>query len=195
MASPTDGFNIATFKSAGLVLGGARPALFTVQIPIVPAVVGVQSGSTDKFTFTCRAASLPPAQIGIVEIPYFGRHIKLQGDRTFPDWEVTVMNDEDFLVRSMFEKWNNSLNSMEGNVRKSGFSPNETYKTDMLVAQYAKDGSIIRQYKMIGAWPSVVGPIELEWDNQNQIETFGVTIPYDYWEPDFEPTNPYLAEV
>jgi len=73
------GFNISTFKTRGLTLGGARPALFEVYLAI-PDGVAADADSSDKFRFTCRAAQLPAATIGEIEIPYFGRKIKLAGD-------------------------------------------------------------------------------------------------------------------
>jgi len=36
---------------------------------------------------------------------------------------------------------------------------------------------------LIGAYPTDIGAIALDWDNQNQIETFPVTFAYDYWVP------------
>ena len=156
------GFNISTFKERGLLQGGARPALFEVYLTI-PDGVGATAGSDDKFRFTCRAAQLPAATVGTIEIPYFGRKIKLSGDRTFTDWTVTVMNDEDFLVRSMFEKWTNSLNRLEANLRDGNYAGDETsYKAVMNVIQYGKSGEPIRAYDIIGAFPSAVDAITLD---------------------------------
>lgn len=189
------GFNISTFKSRGLTLGGARPALFEVYLRI-PDAVGADQSSADKFRFTCRAAQLPAASTGKIDIPYFGRRIKVSGDRVFGDWTVTIMNDEDFLVRSMFEKWSNSLNRLESNVRDAAYSGNEnSYKTDMSVIQYGKDGSNIRQYDIIGAFPTSIDAIGLDWDTQNAIETFNVTFSYDYWLPANETINNYLGQA
>lgn len=185
------GFNISNFKSNGLVFGGARPTLFSVRLT-KPLAFTLDNTSMSKFEFTCRGSQLPPATVGTIEIPYFGRNIKLAGDRTFPDWNVTVMNDEDFLVRSMFESWSNALNSLESNVRAAGTS--EQYKADLIVSQYGKEGDTIRQYRIIGAFPSAIDPIDLNWDSQNQIEQFGVTFSYDYWLPEgTETANPYLG--
>jgi hypothetical protein len=189
------GFNISTFKARGLTLGGARPSLFEVFLRI-PDGVAADAASADKFRFTCRAAQLPAATIGNVEVPYFGRRIKLAGDRVFADWAVTVMNDEDFLVRSMFEKWSNSLNRLEANIRDTAYAGSENaYKTDLSVIQYGKDGKILRSYDIIGAFPTTVDAIALDWDSQNQIETFGVTFSYDYWLPNNETVNAYLGQA
>jgi hypothetical protein len=175
------GFNISTFKARGLTEGGARPSLFEVYLSI-PPFVAASTGSDTKFRFTCRAAQLPAATIGTVNVPYFGRTIKLAGDRTFADWSVSIMNDEDFLVRSMFEKWSNELNKLQANVRKAYNSEND-YKATLNVIQYSKDGLPIRSYDIVGAFPTSVDAITLDWDATNRIEEFGVTFAYDYWLP------------
>jgi T4-like virus tail tube protein gp19 len=190
------GFSITNFLSQGLTLGGARPALFNVQFPVLPGYIGIDASTISKLSFTCRASALPAATVGIVEVPYFGRKIKLHGDRTFADWNITVINDEDFLVRAGFEMWNNALNELQSNVENPGNEPLDQYKVDALIAQFGKAGQVIRRYKMIGAWPAAVEAIEVDWESQNQIETFRVTLAYDYWLPDFEQApNVYLPNT
>jgi len=187
------GFNINTFRNEGLRYGGARPALFEVQM-LIPQWAQPEPGSDRKFKFSCSAAQLPAATVGTVNVPYFGRNIKLAGDRTFADWSVTIMNDEDFLVRSMFEKWSNKLNKLEANVRAE-YDIEQDYKAELEVTQFSKDGMPIRSYLIVGAFPTTVEPINLDWDSTNRVEEFGVTFAYDYWLPGIEDTNPYQAEA
>jgi hypothetical protein len=114
-------------------------------------------------------------------VPYFGRTIKLAGDRSFADWSVTVMNDEDYIVRNMFEDWSNKINQLAGN-RK--LLSNNSYKfSDALVTQFSKDGTPIRAYNFVGIFPVQVSNMALDWDNTNSIQTFDVTFAYDYWIP------------
>lgn len=174
-------FNISSFKSNGLVYGGARPSLFEVYLS-VPQGIGIDSVSVDKFRFVCRTAEIPESTVGSIPVPYFGRVHKVAGERTFNDWGVTVMNDEDFSVRSLFEAWSNAINRLVSNVRDPNIS-NETYKTDLEIIQYAKDGSKIRSYQIVGAFPTSIGAINLGWDSTNQIEEFSVAFSYDYWVP------------
>ena len=96
-------FNINQFKTNGLVLGGVRSSLFEVELTL-PIQVGSQA-VTNKIMFTCRASSIPASTVGIIEVPYFGRKIKLSGDRTYDNWSVTIINDEDYSVRNAFEGW------------------------------------------------------------------------------------------
>ena len=179
--------NISTFKSNGLVYGGARPSQFNVFLS-VPTGIGIDNVSVQKFTFVCRAAQLPESTLSSIEVPYFGRKIKVAGQRTFTEWSVTVMNDEDFSVRSLFETWSNAMNRLVSNVRDPSLSA-EQYKADLEVIQYSVDGSEIRSYQIIGAFPTSIGAIALDWDSGNAIETFPVQFSYDYWIPGIESSD------
>lgn len=168
-------FNVRDFQGA-LKFGGARPSLFEVKLtnkantqgdPIAP--------------FMIKTASIPGSTLGTIELPYFGRKIKLHGDRTFESWETTIINDEDFAVRNALEEWSASMNSYVGN--QTSFTNNPTsYKSDAIVTQYSKTGEILREYKFVGIWPQTVAPIELSWETTDTIEEFSCTWEYDWWE-------------
>jgi len=177
-------FNISTFKSNGLIYDGARPSLFNVTLS-VPQGIGIDNTSVNKFRFVCRTAELPASSLASFDVPYFGRKIKVAGDRTFADWQVTIMNDEDFSVRALFEAWSNAMNRMVANVRDPSLT-SEQYKADLEVVQYGKTGPAIRSYNIIGAFPTEIGAISLDWDSTNSVETFPVTFSYDYWLPNIE---------
>jgi hypothetical protein len=180
-------FNISAFKTNGLVYGGARPSLFNVFMS-VPGGLGIDNVSVDKFRFLCKTAELPESTISPIEVPYFGRKIKVAGERTFADWGVTVLNDEDFSVRAMFETWSNAMNRLVSNVRDPNVSA-ENYKADLEVIQYGKDGSILRSYQLVGAFPTQIGAISLGWDAANAVEEFSVNFSYDYWVPVVESSD------
>ena len=168
-------FDISRFKQNGLVNGGARASLFQF---ILSPPQNIGDFST-KLKFTCRAASIPASTVAQIEVPYFGRKIKLAGDRTFADWSITVMNDEDYSVRKMFEQWLFVLNSHEANYRSVSF--NEYKALDSVVNHYGKSGDIINSYTFVGLFPTEVSAMELDWDTTNSIQTFTVNLAYDYW--------------
>ena len=180
-------FNISTFKSRGLVYGGTRPSLFSVTLS-VPGGLGIDNVSVDKFRFLCTSAELPSSSVSAIEVPYFGRRIKVAGDRAFSDWSVNILNDEDFSIRSLFELWSNALNRLVANVRDPAITE-EQYKTDLQVIQYSKDGSAIRSYSIVGAFPTSVSGIGLDWSSTNQVESFSVSFSYDYWLPEIETSD------
>ena len=169
-------FNINEIKSQ-MLFDGARPALFQVTLQN-PA----NSVADVKFPFMCEATALPEADVGTVQVPYFGRFIKLAGDRTYPDWQVTIINDEDFLVRNALEEWSNKINSFQGNIRAFGSASPLLYKSQAQVVQFSKTGVPIRTYQFNGIFPTAISNIPLAWSSQNEIERFTVTFAVDYWE-------------
>lgn len=180
-------FNINDFVTGGLEFGGVRPTLFDVNITFPSAVEGIVDDAFRKIVFTCRASSIPASTIAPVEVPYFGRKVKVAGDRTFADWSVTIMNDEDYTVRNAFESWHNHINSIVANRRSQrvvGESASTGgYKGTAVVQQYSKTGPVVKQYLFQNIFPVAIDEMALDWDSTNQIQTFGVTFAYDWWEP------------
>jgi len=172
-------FSIDQFR-ANLQFGGARQNQFDVIMP-APTVAALNSAD---FAFKCRSASIPEEQLGVIVVPYFGRQIKLAGDRTFGEWAVQVYNDEDWGLRSSFTAWSNALNGHLNNLRDPAAVPTLGYMVDATLTQYGKAGNVIApaQYTMIGCWPSSVGPIQLAWDANDQIEVFDVVFQYQWFE-------------
>ena len=171
-------FNVDDFKSK-LIGEGARPTLFQAVVNF-PGVVG-DAG----FKFMCKAAQLPASTIGTIEVPYFGRKIKVAGDRTFAEWTVTVINTESFSVRNAFERWQNSINGYQDNTRTI-----VDYHAQCSVTQYDKavktaEGSGIKTYNFKDMYPSEIGAIDLSWETTDSIEEFTVTLQYDYFTTSF----------
>ena len=58
----------------------------------------------------------------------------------------------------------------------------KSYFSDLVVQQKAKDtkDEILREYHLIGAWPTNVSAINLAYDSNDQIEEFDVEFQYQY---------------
>jgi hypothetical protein len=168
-------FNVNEIRSQ-LTLGGARGSLFQVTFTN-PA----NSTADIKVPFMCRASQIPESSLGTIEVPYFGRKVKLAGDRTFGDWSVTVINDEDFLIRNALEEWSSSINSNQTNLRKFGSAAPLLYKSTAEVTQFSKTGIPIRTYQFNGIFPTSIASIDLNWGDTDAIEEFQVTFNYDWW--------------
>ncbi len=207
-----EGFNVSNFRANGLRFGGARPALFSVTLTFPSVVTDVAPDVSSRCQFLVRAADLPNDTLGTIPVPYFGRKIKLAGDRDYIDWRCTVINDEDFIIRDALESWHNSINSIVGNrmdesVAEINPQLGNSYKTDGLITQFARTGpgevdgeGSIKTYKFTGMFPVDIDSIRVDWNDTNTIEEFNVTWAYDWWEPlrqagggpifDIEGTNP-----
>ena len=169
-------FNVNEIKSQ-LILGGARNNLFQVTIQN-PA----NSVADIRVPFMVRATSIPDAVVGVMEVPYFGRRIKLAGDRKYTNWSVTIINDEDYLIRNAMEEWSNRIQSFEGNVRAFGSASPLLYKAQAQVVHYSKTGVPIRTYQFNGIFPVDISAMGMDWAQQDQIQEFSVTFAYDFWQ-------------
>ena len=171
-------FNISEFR-AQLQGDGARPNLFDVQLTF-PTFIN-PGAAARKATFMCKSAALPGSVIGMVPVPYFGRDVKLGGNRQFQEWTINIINDEDFSIRNAFEKWSAGINSHIGNVRAQWAGNSLGYAVDALVNQYGKQGAKLKTYTMIGLFPIDISQIDLDWGNNDTIEEFSVTLAVQSW--------------
>jgi hypothetical protein len=174
-------FDIEDFKANSMVDGGARPALFEVIIPGWP---GSNAISEQTFRFHCRAAQIPPSQLGQVPVPYFGRNIKVIGDRVYADWNVTIMHDENYNLRETMEAWHTSMNQHIANLPSNGVDAQpSSYKRNAVVRHFSKDGTLIKTYTFVGMFPVIVTNMDLAWEATNQWMEFNVDFSIDYWLP------------
>jgi T4-like virus tail tube protein gp19 len=175
-------FNVAEFRSQ-MTGDGARPNLFSVSL-IFPSNVTGGAAAGQKVTFLAKAAQLPGSTIGTVPLYYFGRELKFAGNRTFADWTLQIINDEDFAIRNAIEGWMNTINSHAGNERDAGSARPSDYSVDAQVTQYGKTGNVLKTYNFVGMYPLDLAPIDLDWGSNDTIEEFSVTFAYQYWETD-----------
>jgi hypothetical protein len=173
-------FNVTEFRS-NMELDGARPNLFSVSLTF-PTIAQNSAAASQKTTFMAKGSQLPGSTIGTVPVFYFGRELKFAGNRTFPDWSLQIINDEDFTIRNSMESWMNSINSHAGNVRNGAAQSPSGYTTDATVTQFGKNGQPIKTYKFVGLFPTDIEPIGLDWGTNDSIEEYGITFAYQWWE-------------
>ncbi len=158
---------------------GVRPNMFQVDIQF-PEQVGADQ---ELVTFMCKSAALPASNVGVIEVPFRGRSVKIAGDRTFDNWSATFINDKDMKARSYFEAWLRDINTHQANT--ANVIDPTAYGRSVVVRQLEKDensnGSELRSYKLWYAFPTSSSAIDLAYDSNDQIEEFSVEFQYSYW--------------
>ena len=187
---------LSNFKNK-LVTGGARPNLFEANIVFPESLTTAanfwKAGPQEAFQFFCKATSMPASSIGVVDIPFRGRILKVAGDRTFEPWTVTVINEEDFAIRDSFEKWANAINNL---VTGAGEQNPNNYMGSGEIRQLSRKASgkgfagaegetektqeVTKVYKVKDIWPSEISSIDLSYDSSDAIEEFTVTFQVEY---------------
>ena len=170
----------------------ARPNLFQVDLAFPSGIIN-NASLVNLGKFTVRAANLPSSQIGVIEVPFRGRVLKIAGDRTFEPWTITVQNDSNFALRNAFEIWASSIQAYNENFTSAaglGDQDDSTgYFADMSVHQLArdiKDGEkpkVLKSYKFYNVFPSNIAAIDLDYGNNDAIEEFTVELQTQYWTP------------
>mgnify|MGYP001430961114 FL=1 len=164
---------------------GVKPNMFMVDVNF-PGSLSKSADDLETTNIMCKSAALPGSNLGVIEVPFRGRTVKIAGDRTFDTWTVTFFNDKDFKLRGFFEEWANKINTHEANTSEL-FVPNSStgYTADLKVKQLEKDdttdGSILRQYTLFYCFPTNVSQIDLAYDSNDQIEEFTVEWQYSYF--------------
>ena len=161
---------------------GARANLFEIEIGFPDAIASTitATAAKDKTKILCKAAAVPGFTVGTIEVPYrAGRRIKIPGDRTFADWTVTIINDEDHSLRQAFNAWINLISKGNYNSATKSSAISEYYQ-DITCNHLKADNTISRKYQLNDAFPTDVSAIDLSFDSTDTLSEFTVNFQYHY---------------
>ena len=179
MATSRENKTLSQFKSK-LIGGGARPNLFEVELTTLPSGI---SWDAEIFRYLCKAAALPASNIAQIDVPFRGRIFKVAGDRTFDVWQINVINDEDFRLRTAFESWMDLISKLDNNV---GATDPSAYMTNAKVFQLGRgsqkerrdasgsNNAVLKEYEFVDIFPTAISAIDLSYDTSDAIEEFTV---------------------
>ena len=171
MANET--FNINTFRQK--LNGGSKANLFRMEI--IPEFT-VPGFDAKEVSILCKSGAIPAFTLGIIEVPFRGRRIKIPGDRTYADWTATFVNDDNQQTRKAFDSWMNTIVDVNGeNSLRTGTG---TYRCKIVVNQLKPDGNIARIYELYDAFPTDVSAIDLSYDTTDAVQEFTVTFQYHF---------------
>ena len=167
---------ITDFKSK-LSGGGARSNLFEVVLSF-PDAAPADANVLDKSRFLVKSVAMPASTVTPLPVAFRGRTLNVAGDRTFETWTITIINDTDFLIRSAFENWMNTINKVSDN---TGITDPALYQADAFVYQLDRDGSTLRAYHFYDLFPTNMSSIQLSYDTES-IQEFSVEMQVLWWE-------------
>ena len=186
-------FTVSNFKSSlAAGGGGARPALYEVSITNshdTSLSFGPTSASTPaNASLLVKSASIPAANIAPLAVNYAGRAYKWSGFRTYDNWTVTVLNDEDFAIRNKMMEWMRIISGKLDGSREDGYgSPvvgagnsARYYDGNATVKQLGTDGETKQVYKFYNLWPTELAEIAVDWSS-DMIQEYTIGFAYDYW--------------
>jgi len=122
-----------------------------------------------------KGAQLPTAEMGIMEIPYKGRKVKIPAERSFSEWTVTVMETNDMNVRRSFEKWMSVMDAEDEIKRNTA-----ALSTIDVILLKGDNATPSITYTLYGAFPSSLASVDLSFDEQTAPLEYSVTFQYSY---------------
>lgn len=165
--------------------GGYRPNRYRVTLQgNLPGTesqlnsIGLNN-SLESFSFLCVASQLPSSTMGMAEVPYFGRSIKVAGDKTFDDWTCEVIFEPK--IRNFFEVWHDKILGFETNLASKDYRKPLTYYMDATVDLLTREDGIIATYNMKQIFPTNIGEVALSYETNNTVARFPVTFAINYF--------------
>ena len=147
----------------------ARQNLFLVDIDKITAIGGVNNGGG----MFVKAGSLPEATVGMLEVPYQNRKLKIPGDRTFNDWTATVIQDEGYELRNQLLDWQKDIT---GFTEFTSFHTPGSAHRKITIQPYNRNGyPATTQQANVYGWPSAIGAVELSWESADAVQEYTVT--------------------
>ena len=160
--------------------GGTRPNRFRIFGTSTVPGTGSPAG---LFREThCTAATLPESIVGIIPIPFRGRVYKFPGDRTYNEWNVTMLDD--ILTSAtwqFFHEWSNQFNNHDTNISVSREQKDQFCQDLTVQLLDHQSDNVIRTMQLLNAWPVQVGPVTLDMNAANQLGSFQVQIAYSHF--------------
>ena len=169
--------SIEDFKAV-LQGGGVRPTMFEVELTFPESVVADSTEITRDGTFLVQAAQLPASNVGTIEVPFRGRKLKVSGDRTFANWNATIINDDSFMIKNAMEKWSEKIQNHNFAL---GSTVLNDYFSDAYVRQLDRDASVLRTYAFRGIWPVNISEVALNFGENDTYEKYDVEFAVQYW--------------
>jgi hypothetical protein len=144
----------------------------------------------EAVTWHLKSTAIPARSIGEYEMKYYGMTYRLTGDTSFGDLTMTFLNEDTWIVRTFFEKWQESCHiiqrEIEADVMVTQSQNYDAYDlirdAEIIIIQLGLKGEAVASYRFVSPFPKEVGEIELSMENNDTIEEFTVTFGYSYWE-------------
>ena len=153
-------------------------------IPRNPAsLTGVITSELKDLRFLCDQVALPVRSLATVDSNIYGAPTKLPYQSTYTEASLSFYLTESMAQKKLFDAWQEVIiNARTGNV---GFF--DDYSCSVTISKYssnveAPEGGADYAVKLLDAFPSIVGEVQLSHSAGNEVLKLPVTFMYRRWE-------------
>lgn len=141
-----------------------RKANFSVDIAGLPTTV----------TFLTKTFPLPAEASEVITVPHGNSEVKFAGKTTFEGGDMVLHDSITLDTEKTVANWRESV--YKHDTEAIGLVKN--YKKDATVTEYAPDGTLTRQWRLEGVWPSKYTPGDLD-SSSTDIKDITITLVWD----------------
>ena len=121
-------------------------------------------GLSQRVTLAVQSCPLPTVSNDPIELSFGNSKVKVAGQASYEDVELTVLDLIGADIEKVLSEWRKQVYDPETD--KIGFA--EDYKRNGKIYQYAPDGSHVRTWKIIGAWPTNLNPGDMNYEGSDK---------------------------
>lgn len=134
---------------------------------------------SDKTRYLVRSTNLPSSAVEVATTNWQGNAYKLGTTQTFEDFTITFNVDIGDNIRHSFLKWTELIHNAVNNEHGKPQEGNPYMKEVRIWHLNQEKGDPVMDYRLVGAWPSTVGQIALDYATKD-VATFDITFTYQY---------------
>ena len=147
--------------------------------------VGTLINDPRDISLLCDSVQLPSRTVSTMEYQDQFQVIKMP--YTFADGEVSIgfLLTKDYYIKNLFDNWMDSIINApdeEGNSVPYQLGYKTDYSTDIIIQQLDEQDVPVYGVKLINAFPTSIGQIDLGNANENEFSKVEVTFGYDKYE-------------
>lgn len=132
------------------------------------------SGLPKNVCFLIKGFPLPASSNEVLTIKYGNSVIKLPGAVSFEGGDMTIYDSIDLDTEKALADWRASVY----NPQSEALGQAVNFKKDATVTQYTPDGTVGRQWKLEGVWPSDFKPGEMNNDSSD-VKSMSIHLEWD----------------
>ena len=150
----------------------ARPNLYRVNLS-TPSFLS-DTLDSNQLSLLIRSTSIPEQIINTIDVSYMGRILPFASDQHFPDFKISILNDQNLTFYKIFSHWMDGINNSLSN--NSNVTNLVDYIADAKIYIMSRnlDKSDLLLRKISGIYPVNISPITLSADATDQPSVFEV---------------------
>jgi len=158
------------------MMNQSTPSLYKLHFPLLPEVKSVSAQK--QFTIFIQGSLVPSISLNPVDIPFMGREIPMEGGGIeFGSWSTSFIIDEEWQSYLLIYNWMMSINN---GYNKFGRMDHDYMSEGILTIMNNYEKPII-EFKFKDIWPTSLGEIELDYQEDANHIIANVEFAYNYF--------------